>query len=342
MTRSSTLPAPTRRPASPEFDRSADRRLSRVLWINDQAAEQGGSERYTKLTAEALSGMGISSSLLYDPNCHTETDFLHSFDRAYPAVDVRTQVDELDPDIVYVQQVERPDLLRDLLSTGRPVVRFLHDHRLLCLREHKYDPIRQHTCTRTTGLRCYTCPGFVGRGPDGSLELRSLRSLHQQQALHRSLAGCVVGSTYMRQHLVAHGFDPERVHTVPLFAGTPDAAAPEPTDDDTVETYLLFVGQLTRGKGLDILLHALAHLPEPVPLAVIGDGPQASEYRDLAVRLGLDDSVVFLGRRSPGFVTRMYRKSTVLVLPSRSPETFGLVGVEAMSHRLPKIGRAHV
>lgn len=315
------------------------RRLKKVLWVNDRASELGGCERYTRSTAERLALEGVESALLYDANSPTDPDFLHHFAGAFPAIDVAGQVRDIDPDVIYVQQIARSDTLAALVSTGRPVVRFFHDHKLFCLREHKYDPISQRTCERTTGLGCYACPGFIGRGPKGGLMLRSLSGLRREQAQNRRLSASIVGSHYMKRHLEAHGFDPGRVHTVPLFAPRPNAPPRAGHGHaDRPGTRLLFVGRITRGKGLDLLLHAIASLlPERITLTVIGDGPQAEECRVLARRLGLAESVSFLGHCAPDVIDEAYRDSTALVLPSRTPETFGLVGVEAMSNGLPTI-----
>jgi glycosyltransferase involved in cell wall biosynthesis len=314
--------------------------IRRVLWINERAADLGGCETYARTTAALLTGLGIESSLLYDPNRPTDPSFLEHFDSAFPAIDLRQQIADIDPDVVYVQRCEGRDTLESLVASGRPVVRFYHDHQLFCLREHKYDPLRQRTCTRSTGPACYACPGFLTRGGTGRLRLRSLRTLRREQASNRRLAGWIVGSRYMRDHLIAHDFDGSRIHTVPLFAKERNEApsrAVAAVDAEGRPRPLLFVGQLARGKGLDLLLHAVGSMAVRPVLRVVGDGPQAEECHDLARKLDLGESVHFLGRKSGADLDALYRDSSTVVVPSRSPETFGLVGLEAMSHGVPTI-----
>jgi glycosyltransferase involved in cell wall biosynthesis len=50
--------------------------------------------------------------------------------------------------------------------------------------------------------------------------------------------------------------------------------------------------------------------------------------------------VAFAGHRSPAEVADYYDRAAALVLPARAPETFGLVGLEAMTHGLPVIASA--
>jgi glycosyltransferase involved in cell wall biosynthesis len=99
----------------------------------------------------------------------------------------------------------------------------------------------------------------------------------------------------------------------------------------------LFVGALLRGKGLDTLLEALALLPAEVRLRVAGEGHQEGMFRSLAQSLGVVGRVEFLGRIPHADLSRHYREAACLVVPSRGPETFGLVGLEAFGHGTPVV-----
>src|SRR3970282_359094 len=62
----------------------------------------------------------------------------------------------------------------------------------------------------------------------------------------------------------------------------------------------LFVGELRRLKGIDVLLEALALLRQnarPATLAVVGEGPDGEALRSQTARLGLADIVHFAGYR---------------------------------------------
>jgi glycosyltransferase involved in cell wall biosynthesis len=327
--------------------RPSDRTALKILWVNDLPATRGGCESYVRNTALLLSDRGVRSYLLYDPRHQADPNFLAAFSGAFPGVSLESQVRDLDPDLIYVHRCGDAASLDALSRAGKPVLRFFHDHRLFCLREHKYTALTHRTCTRRTGIGCYACPGFVVRHDDRRIGLRSLRSLAQEQERNKRLSGWVVGSTYMAEHLVDHGFDPSRIHTFPLYAPVPEDRASStsvesrpPRDPSAIrrETNLfLFVGQLLRGKGLDTLLHALALSHRDSRLVVAGDGPQEEEYRQLARSLKLAGRVHFVGRRTERELADLYLRCTAVVVPSRAPETFGLVGLEAMSHGAPVI-----
>lgn len=94
---------------------------------------------------------------------------------------------------------------------------------------------------------------------------------------------------------------------------------------------LITVGRLAKEKGIDLLLEALADLPE-AQLMVIGSGPEENALRTLAGRLGLDQRIGFLGEVPEPW--SLMADADAYVQPSRS-EGFGLAVLEAMAIGLP-------
>jgi len=90
---------------------------------------------------------------------------------------------------------------------------------------------------------------------------------------------------------------------------------------------VLFVGRLEDTKGADLALAAAraAH----VPIRVIGDGAQASRLR------ALYPEAQFTGRLDPPQIAALAHRARLLVMPSRYPEPFGLVAIEAARSGLP-------
>jgi glycosyltransferase involved in cell wall biosynthesis len=308
-----------------------------IAWVNESAQPVGGAERYIRETARELAGHGVRSFLFYDVGASPDPSpvMLEPFEGAFPIVDLARQLRELAPDVVYVHQlgVEGTRALKD---SPAPVARFFHDHRMFCLREHKYTTLTKATCTRTVGSACYTCLGFIGRsGEWPGLKLSSLRELQSEQELVRHEEAGVVGSEYMANHIAAHGFDRDRLHVLPLYARPPSDA---PEAGAREEDLLLFAGQLTTGKGIDVLLHALTRTSHRCRLRVVGQGRQQAELTALTKTLRLEDRVTFVGPLATQALSAEYRRAACLVFPSRAPETSGLVGLEALAHGTPVIG----
>jgi len=128
------------------------------------------------------------------------------------------------------------------------------------------------------------------------------------------------------------------------------------------ERVILFVGRIEPLKGLDTLLQAIALLREagmqcvvPHYLVIIGGDPSASgenlnqemvRLQKLSHELGLDELVLFLGKRGQEHLPYYYSAADILVMPSHY-ESFGLVALEAMACGTPVVasqvgGLAHL
>lgn len=107
----------------------------------------------------------------------------------------------------------------------------------------------------------------------------------------------------------------------------------------SLDTDLLFVGQLLPIKQPELLLQAFADLPGARRLAFVGEGQLRPELEAQVAQAGLGARVHFSGQVSPEEVRHWMRRSRVLCVPSRS-ESFGLVYAEALSQGLPIIGFA--
>lgn len=79
-----------------------------------------------------------------------------------------------------------------------------------------------------------------------------------------------------------------------------------------------FIGSFYGYEGLDVLLHALPQIARRHPDArvlLVGGGPCDGKLKELAVRLGIEDKVIFTGRVPHGDVGRYYDMVNVLVYP---------------------------
>jgi len=305
-----------------------------VLWVTEHARFLGGAERYVAETARLLVDRGVRSTLLYGADHSPEPDFVQSFDRSFPMADVRIQVRDMKPDVAFVHQLHGVRATSEIVDGRVPVVRFFHDHELFCLRRHKYTTLGHRTCRRTLGPGCYACLGFLNRSNRWpGVGISTLGRLRRELRANLNFKSFVTASAYMRQHVVDHGFEAAAVHVNPLFVRPPDRDAPI----DREPGRILFVGGLVRGKGLDILLDAMAGLPADTTLDVVGSGRQEHMFRKRCGSLGINGRIDFQGTLGQGELEEKYRMASCLVVPSRAPETFGMVGPEALRHGTPVI-----
>ncbi len=108
---------------------------------------------------------------------------------------------------------------------------------------------------------------------------------------------------------------------------------------------ILSLARLIKLKGVDLVIRALAGLPERTGLVyvIIGNGPEMAQLQKLTADLGLSESVRFIGQISdqPGAKSIWYSAADLYVLTTRSvddhEESFGISYLEAGSYKLPVI-----
>jgi glycosyltransferase involved in cell wall biosynthesis len=173
----------------------------------------------------------------------------------------------------------------------------------------------------------------------GVSESDAERLRHSERAALACTSQVIVTSAATKRLLVAdYGVAAERIAVV--LPGTDASPSAEPSNDGIVR--LLAVGAVVPRKGYDVLLAALARMPElPWTLSIAGDRTRdracATQIDADIARLGLAGRVHTLGAISDPHLTELYQSADVFVLPSRF-EGYGMAFAEAVAHGLPVIG----
>lgn len=141
--------------------------------------------------------------------------------------------------------------------------------------------------------------------------------------------GVICISDAVKQHLTK--YLPARTVTVPNGVRKPSHLWEGKNNSE--QPRFLFVGRLTRLKGLDTALRALGGLKDrDWTLDVIGDGPQRTDLENLIAELGLKERIAFHGFRDD--VEAWMIHSSCLLFPSNQ-EGMGLAVLEAVNVGLP-------
>jgi glycosyltransferase involved in cell wall biosynthesis len=196
------------------------------------------------------------------------------------------------------------------------------------------------TCHDLNAFRCLLEPERDSRSiAFRAMTARLLRGL-------KSAAAVACDSQTIRDEILAHRvLSADRVSVVhigvhPACQPGPDAAADAqvdqllgPRDPNAIE--LLHVGSNRPRKRIDVLLRVFAALLPIAPAARLVKAGQLTQAQSaLARELGIEDRMTVLPLLSREALAALYRRSTILMLPSDN-EGFGLPVIEALACRTP-------
>lgn len=312
----------------------------------------GGVETYLRGVVPALVARGHEIAVLFERRLEPSTAPAGSADPyAGCAAEWCTATDDLAgvlasarawrPDAVWLHGLENA-ALEDALLALAPAVLHLHNYDGLCAtgeRLHRWPA--PTPCARAMGAACVAM-NFSRHC--GALHPAAFAAGFQRQrrraAAWPSYRRLLVASRHMAAAIAQSGRPAPPVSVIPYPLLAPRADAP-PAAEGTPHR-LLMLARLTRGKGGDVLLRALARieprLPQPVSVVIAGDGPEQAPLGRLARRLGLQVSLP--GWAGDGQRQALLAACDVLAVPSLWPEPFGLTGLEAAAQAIPAVAFA--
>ena len=241
-------------------------------------------------------------------------------------------VDEVQPDVVHVHNLF-PLLTASVPAAARrrgvPVVWTVHNFRVRCVAgTHFRDG---HPCNDCGPG--YRLPGVVHRCYADSLSASALvssaTSIYLTLARRRAIHPIAISGEIAGWLSSSAGFDDAAIR-VKYNGVAPPAATTTPED----RRNLLYVGRLSREKGVDLLLESWTRSSADAELHLVGDGPLAQEVRSAA---RADPRVVAWGQVTGAKVASHIDRARAVVMPSVWREPFGRAAAEALAHGRPVI-----
>ena len=220
---------------------------------------------------------------------------------------------------------------------GLPYVLTLTDFFLPCARinlinlknKSCQNPAKGTRCSKDCATVPWTAESYIGR-------------FDQARALLKAAGARIAPSEYVAERY-RDAFEGSEIQVIPhgvdLLALSRAANPATPTSKPKAHLQMVFIGSIVPQKGLDVLLRALALLPDaPVHLKVIGgfygNSTHHSEVRSLA---GADARIEFAGSLEASEVFKALGDADLLCLPSKVPETFSLVLHESAAAGVPAL-----
>ncbi len=314
----------------------------RILNITDNIEFNGGIKSYINNVTGLLRKNGYEVKIFSPPgsNENLASLFTRWLSRKHYS-EVKEVIAQFKPDIVHAHSLSMkisPLPLRAAKEKKIPVVMTVHDFNYVCPRKWM---IYQggNACQYGFGFRCITsnCPsrktGWI------YLPYHNLRWM--KIAIHRRMLIKYVDlfitpskalGQWMRKSL---GVD-NVVHIPNFVQGKYYAGA---VDQNSAK--LLFLGRLSKEKGVSCLLRAMPLVLSACPdvsLMIIGEGSERRSLEALSDKLNIRKKVCFTGAVENDKIGKYLEGSTVFILPSLWMENCPVAGLEALSFGIPIIG----
>ncbi len=315
------------------------RRRFRIWHISEHPHFFGGIEQNVHALASALRMRGHVHTLVHCAEKTADVDYCAPF-RLVHALSDFTQLEGLAaetlPQVIVVHRPFGVGMLEKLCGMA-PVIRMVHDHDLVCPRHHKYFPLTKKICREPAGLACVLHGCIIGRDRSGHLVLNDVAERLKDIDAHKCAARIVANSSYIKNELLANGLPAEKID---VLAPLPGDIEFERREYPQGSGEILYVGQLVRGKGVDLLLEALRRVKSQWRLKIVGDGNMRGELEKLVDKYSFNSRVDFLGSVPHDDLEELYGNAALVAVPSRWAEPFGMVGIEAMAAARPVAGFA--
>lgn len=348
----------------------------RILLVNKFHYRKGGAETYYLTVGSELERMGHEVayfSMRHPDNLPCEWDKYFVTQREYNNVKNPLKAARDGMALIYSPEAKRN--FQALCEEFRPDVVHLNNvHRQITLSILDAPYLRENKVPVFYTAHDYVtvCPGYLMLDGDGRvcdacledghyrhcIENRCVKGSRAKSALaameasfnrtHKSnqrIDKVIAPSRFMRSKLIEGGWPEDKVIFLQNFADDAilDRAANAGADaTDRENPYLLFFGRLSVEKGVDTLLRAfdaaLPNLPQDMRLVVVGDGPDADEFKAIASSLGCASRIEFAGYQTGGALQAYVERASLAISSSRWRENMPYSIVEAFAAGTPVVG----
>jgi len=221
-------------------------------------------------------------------------------------------------DIAHIHNISHhfsPAILKTLKKHKIPIVMTVHDYKLICPNYKLFND--NGVCEKCQGGNFYQCTlnKCVKNSYLGSLVMTLEAYWAKWKKYYDYIDVFIAPSRFVQTKLAVNGFNKSKIKYLPNFLKR--AEIKKDIDEIEDENYILFFGRLSREKGLDELIKALAKIEnQEVKLKIAGEGDELEKLKKIAQEIDINERVEFMGYKSKQALEKIIKKSKFVVTPS--------------------------
>jgi glycosyltransferase involved in cell wall biosynthesis len=234
------------------------------------------------------------------------------------------------PDIVHFHNIYpllTPSIFSVCKKLNIPIVQTLHNFRMMCINGlfYRNGSICEDCSYKTpySGLfhKCYRDSYLASFSMTDSL-----RYHNRKNTWNNDVDAFIVLTEFAKEKFEHYGVSNKKLFVKPNFMPDNETLRISGNKND----YVLYVGRLSKEKGILWLLEAWKSID--VPLIIAGDGPLSSEVVN-----SNNPNIKYVGLLERNQLSDLYSDASMLVMASEWYEGFPMVIIESLSHGVPVI-----
>ena len=325
----------------------------KILMVNKFLYPRGGSESYMLYLGEYLKKQGHeieyfgmydehntvgNSAGLYTQNMDFHSEglgrFLYPFKIIYSfeaKKKIMQVIDNFKPDIVHMNNINfqlTPSIIYGIKKKGIPVVQTVHDYQMICPNHLLYNFDKNVPCEKCTGGSHINCiknkciHGSLVKSIIGVIEAKFYNFLKT----YKKVDLYVCPSNFLRNKLISSkNFYEGKTLTIHNFINKEKFSG----FDGEKDNYIVYVGRLSKEKGVEHIAETAKHLPE-YTFVVAGSGPDEDILKNVP-------NIKLAGFLTGDKLTELVGRAKVLLLPSVCYENCPLSILEAHAMGVPVV-----
>lgn len=234
-------------------------------------------------------------------------------------------VQNFKPDVIHVHGwvLYSIALLKKYIDV--PIVSTLHDYGYICPTKTLLK--KDQVCEQSSHVSCIACGKHHYGLPKSYLTVFGVNKY--QNKLAEAVDMFVAVSSYVKTRYAMAGFPNDKIEVMPNFYNPSEIEQCDKESDDLPNDFILYVGEFTRFKGIDVLIKAFKLLKTNIQLVLIG----RPNYPGL-----IEKKILVLVDPPRKVVLSAFHKCKFVVIPSIWADPCPTVAFEAMASKKAVIG----